>query len=64
MHYRSFQHGTLNLFPQNMKPAMLAQANRQFFANIALKITDFQREFPMKPSSAIAQSHPNIALAM
>lgn len=31
---------------------------------IAIKITDFQREIAIKPSSATAQANPNIALAM
>jgi len=30
MQYRDYQHGKLDLDPQNMKPAMLAQENHQF----------------------------------
>lgn len=47
-----------------MKRAILAQMTHVVSSSINLKITYFQRETPMKPSSATAISHPNIALAM
>jgi hypothetical protein len=61
MQWGRFQHGTLDLFPQNMKPAMLAQVTHVISSSITLKIAYFQRETPMKPSSATAISRPNIA---
>jgi len=47
-----------------MKPAMLAQVTHVILSSSTPKTTYFQREFSMKPSSATAISHPNIALAM
>jgi len=64
MQYGRFPHGKLDLFPQNMKPAMLAQATHVISSSITLKTVYFQREFPMNASSATALAHPNIALAM
>lgn len=47
-----------------MKPAMLAQATHVISSSIILKTAYFQRELTMNTSSAIAISHPNIALAI
>ena len=43
--YVAFSPWTLNLFPQNMKPAMLARAIQVILSSIALKTPVFNENF-------------------